>query len=42
MVVKALGFESDFDHNFSDVVVQSYYYEAVGIAKKLGIVKETV
>ncbi|NLP14299.1 MAG: family 10 glycosylhydrolase [Clostridium sp.] len=39
MIVKALGFEADFTDNFSDVKPGSYYYDAIGIAKELGIVK---
>lgn len=41
MVVKALNFEADFTENFSDVKNDSYYYNSIGIAKKLGIVKGT-
>ena len=33
--------EHDFDDNFSDVQPGSYYFEAVGIAKKLGIAEGT-
>ncbi|HPU41538.1 MAG TPA: S-layer homology domain-containing protein, partial [Acetivibrio clariflavus] len=41
MTVKALGFEADFTDNFSDVKQDAYYYNSVGIAKKLEIVKGT-
>jgi hypothetical protein len=37
MLVKALGLKADFKSNFADVDSSSYYYEAVGIAKMLGI-----
>jgi len=37
LLVRALGLTSDFDDNFSDVAPNSYYYEALGIAKALGI-----
>lgn len=37
LLVKALGLTADFDDNFDDVKVGSHYYEAVGIAKALGI-----
>lgn len=37
MLVKALGLQSEVNTNFSDVAPASYYYEAVGIAKTLGI-----
>jgi len=39
MIVKALNLEADFEDNFGDVKEDAYYYEAVGIAKALGIVK---
>lgn len=39
MVVKALNFKADFIDNFKDVKKGSYYYDAIGIAKILGIVK---
>ena len=38
-LVKALGLSAEIDGNFGDVKTGSYYYEAVGIAKKLGITK---
>lgn len=41
MVVKALNFEADFTENFSDVKKDSYYYDSIGIAKQLEIVKGT-
>lgn len=37
LLVKALDFNGLVDSNFSDVNESKYYYEAVGIAKKLGI-----
>lgn len=37
LLVKALGLTAKVDANFSDVKASDYYYEAVGIAKKLGI-----
>ncbi|HWR60900.1 MAG TPA: FG-GAP-like repeat-containing protein [Clostridia bacterium] len=37
MLVKTLGLTADFDGNFVDVKPGDYYYEAAGIAKKLGI-----
>lgn len=39
MVNKALNLNSDFDSNFVDVTRMSYYYEAIGVAKALGIIK---
>lgn len=39
MAVKALGFEADFTINFPDVKQDAYYYNSVGIAKELEIVK---
>lgn len=39
MVVKALNLEADFNENFMDVKKGSYYYDAIGTAKALGIVK---
>jgi arabinogalactan endo-1,4-beta-galactosidase len=38
MLVRALGLTAKVEGNFSDVKRSDYYYEAVGIAKKLGIV----
>lgn len=38
MLARALDLKTDFDENFKDVPPSSYYYEAVGTAKKLGIV----
>lgn len=37
LLVKTLGISADFDRNFEDVQPGDYYYEALGIAKKLGI-----
>lgn len=39
LLVKTLGLNADFEDNFADVNVDDYYYEAVGIARKLGIAK---
>jgi beta-glucosidase len=36
-MVKALSLSAQVDSNFKDVDSSAYYYEAVGIAKKLGI-----
>ncbi|MFC0214570.1 glycosyl hydrolase 53 family protein [Paenibacillus chartarius] len=38
MLVRALGLTAGVETNFSDVAESDYYYEEVGIAKKLGIV----
>lgn len=37
MLIRALGISTSFETNFDDVKPTDYYYEAVGIAKKLGI-----
>lgn len=37
LLVSTLGLTAKFDSNFEDVQSTDYYYEAVGIAKKLGI-----
>ncbi|MCX7709880.1 MAG: glycosyl hydrolase 53 family protein [Clostridia bacterium] len=37
MLVRALGLSAKVDGNFDDVKETDYFYEAVGIAKKLGI-----
>ncbi|MBU7316212.1 S-layer homology domain-containing protein [Paenibacillus oleatilyticus] len=37
LLVRALGLKGDFDSNFSDVNPGDYYYQGIGIAKKLGI-----
>lgn len=39
LLVKTLGLTAKFDDNFDDVERGTYYYDAVGIAKKLGITK---
>ena len=41
MLVKALKLDAVFTDNFADVNSDKYYYEAVGIAKKLGITSGT-
>lgn len=38
MVVRALGLYADVDENFDDVPVDSYYYNGIGMAKKLGVI----
>lgn len=38
LLMKALGLSASFDSNFEDITQDKYYYEAVGVAKKLGIV----
>lgn len=37
LIVRAFGFRATFENNFSDVPQNAYYYNAVGIAKELGI-----
>lgn len=37
MLVKSLGLTADFKDNFADAKPGVYYYESLGIAKKLGI-----
>ncbi len=37
MLIRAFGFESSIKDNFSDVSKSSYYYDAVGIAKSIGL-----
>lgn len=37
LLVKTLGLTAEFDANFDDVKQGDYYYEALGIARKLGI-----
>ena len=37
LLTKTLGLTADFDGNFSDVAENAYYYNAVGVAKELGI-----
>lgn len=38
LLVKTLGLAAQVDTNFVDVAASDYYYEAVGVAKKRGIV----
>jgi chitodextrinase/O-glycosyl hydrolase len=38
LLVRALGLTADIESNFSDVNETAYYYEALAIAKKLGII----
>jgi len=38
MLVRALDLKADFTSAFADITPQDYYYEAVSIAKQLGIV----
>ncbi|WP_426452689.1 glycosyl hydrolase 53 family protein [Paenibacillus sp. S-38] len=37
MLVRAAGLTASFDSNFSDVTRTDYFYDAAGIAKKLGV-----
>ncbi|MBV1757790.1 MAG: S-layer homology domain-containing protein, partial [Dethiosulfatibacter sp.] len=37
LLINTLGLTADFDSNFDDVTPRDYYYEALGIAKELGI-----
>jgi hypothetical protein len=37
LLIKTLDLTADFDSNFDDVTPSDYYYETLGIAKKLGI-----
>lgn len=39
MVVRALNLTDDFEDNFADVPKNSYYYDAIGVAKALGIAR---
>jgi hypothetical protein len=39
MLVRTLGLEAAVTENFADVDTSTYYYEPVGVAKALGIVK---
>ncbi|MCR4436604.1 MAG: family 10 glycosylhydrolase [Clostridiales bacterium] len=39
MAVRALNLKADFKDNFRDVAKGSYYYDAIGTAKTLGIAK---
>jgi heparin/heparan-sulfate lyase len=41
LLVGALGISADIESNFDDVKTTDYYYEAVGIAKRLGITEGT-
>lgn len=36
-LIKTLGLTASFEDNFEDVKSGAYYYEAIGVAKKLGI-----
>lgn len=36
-LMNALGLSSEFDSNFSDIKSSDYYYNAIGMAKELGI-----
>lgn len=38
LLVRALGLKAEADSSFADVGEEDYYYEALGIAKKLGII----
>lgn len=37
MLVRAYELKGEFEENFSDVPADSYYYDAIGIAKTLGV-----
>ncbi len=37
LLVRMLGLDADVTENFADVSKDSYYYEALGVAKKLGL-----
>jgi len=37
LLVRTLGLNANFESNFADVKVGDYYYEAIGIARKMGI-----
>lgn len=39
LLIRTLGISDQVDSNFKDVKPEDYYYEAVGIGKKLGITK---
>lgn len=39
LLVKSLGLTAKADSDFTDVSKDAYYYEAIGIAKKFGLVK---
>lgn len=39
LLVRALGLQANVSENFNDVHVDDYYYEALGIAKKLGLIE---
>ncbi|UQZ36154.1 cellulosome anchor protein [Paenibacillus sp. PK3_47] len=41
ILVRTLGLTADFSGNFSDVSPSAYYYEALGIARQLGIATGT-
>ena len=41
LLVRMLGVNVDFEESFADVNDGDYYYEAIGIARKLGIAKGT-
>lgn len=41
MVVRALNLNTEFEDNFLDVPKDSYYYDATGIARELGLVLGT-
>ena len=41
MLYRAMGFKGSTSSNFSDVPKGSYYYDAIAIAKALGIVQGT-
>lgn len=38
LLINALGLTAEFDTNFKDVDESKYYYNAIGVAKRLGII----
>ncbi len=38
MIVRSLELDSEFEENYADVGEDAYYYNGIGIAKKLGII----
>lgn len=41
MVVRALNLSAEFEDNFLDVLKDSYYYDATGVARELGLIVGT-
>lgn len=40
MLNRAFGFSTEVDGNFEDVAEDAYYFEGIGVAKKLGVLSE--